>query len=207
VKKVRYISKDEAYKEFKSMYRDQPALYENVGPDVLPASFDVQLTDPKRIDLIKSNLGRNPAIDQIVDEHATVKKIVQISSFLRGFSALMVVVLMGAAVLLISNATQLAIYARRREIEIMKLVGATNWFVRLPFMLEGIAAGVAGAVIAILLLALGKTLARGAVSHMVLIPTVALHGVAIGQWIVLIVVGIVVGAAGSAVAMRRFLDA
>jgi cell division transport system permease protein len=206
VKKVRYISKDEAYKEFKSMYRDQPALYENVGPDVLPASFDVQLTDPKRIDLIRSNLGKNPAVDQIVDEHATVKKIVQISSFLRGFSVLMVIVLMGAAVLLISNATQLAIYARRREIEIMKLVGATNWFVRLPFMLEGVAAGVAGAIIAILLLALGKTLARSFVSHIALVPTVALHGVAIGQWIVLIVVGIVVGAAGAAVAMRRFLE-
>lgn len=207
VKHVHYVSKNAAYQEFKNMYRDQPALYENVDVSVLPASYRVQLTDPKRITIIKSKLGKNPAIDEIVDQRATVRKIVQISGFLRVFSVLMVVVLMGAAILLISNATQLAIYARRREIEIMKLVGATNWFVRLPFMLEGVAAGIGGAVVALLLLAAGKGLARSAVSHLALVPTAALHGVNIGQTLVLLIVGISVGATGSAVAMRRFLEA
>jgi cell division transport system permease protein len=117
----------------------------------------------------------------------------------------MVLVLISAAVLLISNATQLAIYARRKEIEIMKLVGATNWFVRLPFMLEGLTAGIGGAIVALLLLAGAKSLARGFVPPL-LFPTATLHGVAFGQVVVLLAVGMIVGAAGSAVAVRRFLE-
>jgi cell division transport system permease protein len=205
VKGVTFVSKEQAYKEFKELYRDQPALWENIDADVLPASFRVQLTDPKRVDVIKSKLENNPAVEEISDQQATVARLVRFTGLLRTFSVVMILVLLGAAVLLISNTTQLAIYARRREIEIMKLVGATNWFVRLPFMLEGVAAGVAGAVIALALLAIGKTVARS--QFPVWIPTIALHGVGVGQGIWLITLGITVGALGSAVAVRRFLEA
>jgi cell division transport system permease protein len=204
VKSVTYISKPEAFKEFKSLYRDQPSLYENIDEEILPASFRVELSDPERIDVIRSKFEKNPAVDQVVDQRETVQRLVRFTGLLRTFSVVMVLVLLGAAVLLISNTTQLAIYARRREIEIMKLVGATNWFVRFPFMLEGIAAGTAGALIALLLLAAGKTLARSQIPAF--IPTTALHGVAFGQTLWLVVLGIAVGAIGSAVAVRRFLE-
>lgn len=204
VKDVTYVSKPEAFEEFKRLYRDQPALYENVDEDILPASFRVELSDPERVDVIRSALEKNPAVDQVVDQRETVARLVRFTGLLRTFSFVMILVLLGAAVLLISNTTQLAIYARRREIEIQKLVGATNWFVRLPFMLEGIAAGVAGAFIALLLLAAGKTLARSQVPAF--IPTTALHGVAFGQTIWLVVLGVTVGALGSALAVRRFLE-
>jgi cell division transport system permease protein len=204
VKKVTYVSKDEAYEEFKDLYRDQPALWENIDASVLPASFRVDLADPKRVDVIKSKLQNNPAVEEIADQRETVARLVRFTSLLRTFSIVMILVLLGAAVLLISNTTQLAIYARRREIEIMKLVGATNWFVRLPFMLEGIVAGVAGAVIALVLLALGKSVARS--QFPVWIPTTSLHGVAMGQILWLVVLGVTVGALGSAVALRRFLE-
>jgi len=205
VKKVSFVSKNQAFKEFKSLYRDQPALYENITPDVLPASFRVELKDPERVDVIRSKLARNPAVEEIADQRATVQRLVRFTGLLRTFSVVMILVLLGAAVLLISNQTQLAIYARRREIEIMKLVGATNWFVRLPFMLEGISTGLAGAVIALFLLAVGKRIARS--QFPVWIPTTALHGVALGQVLWLVILGMVVGAIGSAVAMRRFLEA
>jgi len=205
VKKVTFVSKAQAFREFKSLYRDQPALYENITPDVLPASFRVELSDPQRVDVIRSKLARNPAVEEIADQRATVQRLVRFTGLLRTFSVVMILVLLGAAVLLISNQTQLAIYARRREIEIMKLVGATNWFVRLPFMLEGIATGLAGAVIALLLLGVGKRIARS--QFPVWIPTTALHGVAFGQVLWLVILGGVVGAIGSAVAMRRFLEA
>src|SRR4051794_9242586 len=65
VKKVTYVTKEQAFREFKRLYHDQPALWENVGPDVLPASFRIELTDPQRIDMIRSKLGRNPAIEEI----------------------------------------------------------------------------------------------------------------------------------------------
>lgn len=204
VKGVEYISKPEAFEEFKRLYRDQPALYENIDEDVLPASFRVELSDPERVDVIRSALERNPAVEQVVDQRETVSRIVRFTGLMRTFSFVMILVLLGAAVLLISNTTQLAIYARRREIEIQKLVGATNWFVRLPFMLEGIVAGVAGAAIAFLLLLGVKTLARSQVPAF--IPTTALHGVALGQTLWLVLLGITVGALGSAVAVRRFLE-
>jgi cell division transport system permease protein len=204
VKRVTYISKDKAYTEFKDLYRDQPALWENIDADVLPASFRVELSDPNRVDVIRSKLDKNPAVEEIADQRETVQRLVRFTSLLRTFSVVMIFVLLCAAVLLISNTTQLAIYARRREIEIMKLVGATNWFVRLPFMLEGVAAGIAGAAIALVLSALGKSVARS--QFPVWIPTTALHGVAFGQIAWLMILGIVVGALGSAVAVRRFLE-
>lgn len=204
VKDVKYISKEQAFKEFKQLYRDQPALWENIDADVLPASFRVELADPERVEVIRSKLDRNPAVEEIADQRETVQRLVRFTDLLRTFSVVMIVVLLGAAVLLISNTTQLAIYARRREIEIQKLVGATNWFVRLPFMLEGIAAGVAGAVIALFLLAVGKSVARS--QFPVWIPTTALHGLAVGQTLWLVILGITVGALGSAVAVRRFLE-
>lgn len=204
VKRVSYVSKDEAFKEFKELYRDQPALWENIDADVLPASFRVELADPERVDVVRSKLDRNPAVEEIADQRETVQRLVRFTDLLRTFSVVMIIVLLGAAVLLISNTTQLAIYARRREIEIQKLVGATNWFVRLPFMLEGITAGVAGAIIALFLLAVGKSIARS--QFPVWIPTTALHGVAVGQTLWLVVLGVVVGALGSALAVRRFLE-
>ena len=205
VRRVSYVTKEQAYEEFKELYEDQPALYENIDADVLPASFRVEMADPERVDVVRSKLDRNPAVEEIADQRETVQRLVNFTDLLRTFSFVMIVVLLGAAVLLISNATQLAIYARRREIEIMKLVGATNWFVRLPFMLEGVTAGVFGAVIALFLLGVGKSIAR--TQFPVWIPTTALHGVAFGQIVWLVLVGITVGALGSAVAVRRFLDA
>lgn len=204
VKKVSFVTKDQAYKEFKDLYKDQPALWENIDPSVLPASFRVQLADPNRVDVIRSKLQNNPAVDEIADQRDTVKRLVRFTDLLRTFSVIMIVVLLGAAILLISNTTQLAIYARRREIEIMKLVGATNWFVRLPFMLEGVTAGVVGAVIALALLGVVKVVARSAIP--IWIPHTGLSGVGVGQIVWLALVGIVVGAAGSAVAVRRFLE-
>jgi cell division transport system permease protein len=205
VEEVKYVSKEQAYREFKELYRDQPALWENIDADVLPASYRVALSDPKRVDVIQAKLKNNPAVEEIADQSETVARLVRFTSLLRTFSFVMIIVLLGAAVLLISNTTQLAIYARRREIEIMKLVGATNWFVRLPFMLEGVVAGVAGAIIALLLLGVGKSVARS--QFPVWIPTTALHGVSVGQVVWLVVLGVTVGALGSAVAVRRFLDA
>jgi cell division transport system permease protein len=204
VKGVAYVTKEEALEEFKDIYRDQPELTENVTEDVLPASFRVQLTDPNRVDVIRARFEKNPAVDEVVDQQKTVERLVSFTGLLRTGSVVMVAVLLGAAVLLIANTTQLAIYSRRREIEIMKLVGATNWFVRLPFMLEGVAAGITGAVIALAMLAAGKEVVRAQIP--LFIPTTALHGVAVGQIMWLALLGIVVGALGSAVAVRRFLE-
>lgn len=202
---VSYVSKDEAFKEFKDLYKDQPVLYENVDASVLPASFRVQMKDPKRVDVVRSKLAGNPAVEEVADQQDTVRRLVRFTGLLRTFSGVMVLILFVAAVLLIANTIQLAIYARRKEIEIMKLVGATNWFVRVPFMLEGVTAGVIGAFIALALLAAGKLLARTMLP--VWIPTGPLHGMDLKQIGSLVVLGVSIGAIGSMVALRRFLEA
>lgn len=204
VARVFYVSKEEAYEEFKDMYRDQPVLYENIDEDVLPASFRVSMADPERVDLIRSRLQDNPAVEEVADQRETVERLVHFTGLLRTFSMGMVAVLFVAAVLLIANTIQLAIYARRKEIEIMKLVGATNWFVRGPFMLEGIVQGVIGATGAILVLRAGAWFVREQLPQW--IPTAGLH-VGPVEMLWLLLLGVSIGALGSAVALRRFLEA
>ncbi len=116
-----------------------------------------------------------------------------------------VIVLLIASVLLIANTIRLSIFSRRREIEVMKLVGATNWFVRGPFMLEGLLCGLGGSVAAIVLLFLGKTVALPAIlGHIDTSDDVrALSFAAIA--VILLVVGLAVGAIGSGMTLRRFL--
>jgi cell division transport system permease protein len=118
---------------------------------------------------------------------------------------LAVVLLVGASTLLIANTIRLSIFARRREIEVMKLVGATNWFVRGPFMLEGLLCGLGGSIAAVILLLLGKELALPSIlphlnsdSDVHAVPF-ALNALA------LIAAGLLLGAAGSGLTMRRFL--
>lgn len=201
---LRYVSKSEAFQEFKELYEDNPVITENVDESVLPASFRVKMADPERVDVIASKLEGNPAVEEIVDQRETVERLISLTGMLRTFSAGLVAVLFGAAVLLIANTIQLAIYARRKQIEIIKLVGATNWFVRVPFMLEGVAVGVAGAIIALVVLTAGKAFAMGRLP--VWFPTATLQGVDPGRVLWLLVIGTVIGALGSAVALRRFLE-
>jgi cell division transport system permease protein len=203
VRSVGYVSKEDAFKEFKQLYRDQPVLWENIDASVLPASFRVSMRNPKRVDVIKSKLEGNPAVEEVADQQATVQRLVRFTGILRTFSGVMVLILFVAAVLLIANTIQLAIFARRREINIMQLVGATNWFIRVPFMLEGVVAGVVGAVVALALLYVGKLVGRTMLP--VWIPTGPLHGVDVGQLLTLVLLGVGLGAIGSAVALRRFL--
>lgn len=201
---VDYISKAEAFEEWKERYANEPVLVENVDEETLPASFRVTMGDPERVDVVRSKLGDNPAVEEVVDQRETVEKLLNVTGLLRTFSAVMVVVLFVAAVLLIANTIQLAIYARRQEIEIMKLVGATNWFVRVPFMVEGLVEGLIGAVIALVLLTVGKSLVRGALP--VFIPTGQLASADPVRMAWLVFLGMTIGVLGSAVALRRYLE-
>jgi cell division transport system permease protein len=118
-----------------------------------------------------------------------------------------VIVLLIASVLLISNTIRLSIFSRRREIEVMKLVGATNWFVRGPFMLEGLICGLLGAVAAIVLLLLGDQLVLQRILHDRLTSSSDVQAIAFSlNAVILLVVGLLVGAAGSGLTMRRFLQ-
>jgi cell division transport system permease protein len=209
VEDLTYISKDEAYEEFKELYKDQPELYETIPHDALPASVRVKLTDAKFTEDVADRITGAPGIDEVVFGGEFIKRLLQINALLRTITLVMSLILLVASAGLIANTIRVAIYARREEIGIMKLVGATNWFIRIPFMLEGVFAALVGAAVS------------GAVvlaAHAFLFPPIReflpfLQGVfafsggeIAGVLLVLVAVGAGVGIIGSSLALRRFLE-
>lgn len=153
VQGVEYFSKSQALDEFRELFSDQQSLIDVVeeDPSILPASLRIRPTAAADYSAITDRLVVIPGIREVSAADEAIDALVARSDRLRTFAVWIVVVLGGAAVVLIANTIRIAIFARREEIGIMKLVGAGNWFVRIPFFLEGIIEGVVGAVLAVAL--------------------------------------------------------
>lgn len=154
VESVTYFSKAEALVEFRELFADQPSLIDVVeeDPSVLPASLRIAPVRAADYSTITDRLVVIPGVRQVSAADEAIDALVARSDRLRSFAFWIVVVLGAAAVVLIANTIRIAIFARRDEISIMKLVGAGNWFVRIPFFLEGIIEGVLGALLAVALI-------------------------------------------------------
>jgi cell division transport system permease protein len=151
VESFEYLDRDQAYEEFKDLFRDSPELIEAITPDALPTNFKVR---PVRIeDQIVHSLERTfedePGVRQVVAANDAIRAIERMTNVVSVGMVIVAVALTVSALVLIGNTIQTAIFARRREIEVMKLVGATNWFIRVPFMLEGVIQGVLGSLLGI----------------------------------------------------------
>ncbi|MDQ3379496.1 MAG: permease-like cell division protein FtsX [Actinomycetota bacterium] len=201
---ITFITKAEA---LAIMRKRNPELTENLVSNPLPASFDVV---PKRgedtsniaVSVQKAKLA---AVDEVRHGKEVSERILQIARAIQVVFFVVVIVLLGASTILIANTIRLSIFARRREIEVMKLVGATNWFVRGPFMLEGVLTGLVGSVAAVALLFVGREIAVPQIlGHIQDDPDVRALAF---TWTaaLLIGVGLVIGAIGSGMTMRRFL--
>ena len=163
VKSVEFISKGEALA--RAQEKNPKAFQEGaelLGSNPLPASFRVTPEDPDRLDEIvdRLNAGGEPqlaAIDEVRDREEDTDKILSATGLVKALTAGLAVLLVLASIALIANTIRLSVFARRREVEVMKLVGATNWFIRWPFVIEGMIVGFLGGVLAVLLLAIVKT--------------------------------------------------
>ncbi len=203
---VRFESKSEAYQRFQDIFKNQKALVENVSRDALPASFRVKLQDPQKFEVVRASLTGQAGIAAIKDQRNVLKRLFAVTRVFRvGVVAVAGIMLVSAAAL-IGNTVRMAVYARRKEIAIMRLVGATNWFIRVPFLIEGMMEGVFGAGIAILGLFVMKVLfidpLRGNVGFLPLVGTEDI--IFTVPWLLLI--GLVVAAIASLIATRRFLE-
>ncbi|MFI5955240.1 permease-like cell division protein FtsX [Cryptosporangium sp. NPDC051539] len=165
VQKVTYESKDEAYKRFKELFKDSPDLVENTKPESLPESFRVKLKNPNQANTVDAEYKTQPGVDVVSTQEELVGRLFDAIDAVKN-TALAVSLFAGlAALLLIGNTIQVAAYSRRREVSIMKLVGASNWYVRLPFILEAAVAGLIGAIFATAFLSIAKvTVIDGALS-------------------------------------------
>jgi cell division transport system permease protein len=201
---ITFVSKADA---LKIMRKRNPELTQDLASNPLPASFDVVPARGEDTEAIARTLQSSKllAIDQIRWGKEVSQRILAIARAMQVMFAIIVLVLLGASTILIANTIRLSIFARRREIEVMKLVGASNWFVRGPFMLEGVLTGFAGSLAAVFLLFLGREIAIpeifGQVQSDPNVQALAFTWTAL----ILVLIGLSVGALGSGLTLRRFL--
>ena len=207
VKNVIPVPKAEALRQMRQKHPEEVAqLPTNPFPDaltVVPKKGD----DVEKVAALFSAQPGN-GIEKVDYGKKTTHKVLRLAHVIEAFFIIAVVLLLAASTLLIANTIRLSIFARRREIEVMKLVGATNWFVRGPFMLEGVLCGVAGAIGAVVLLVLGKEVALPSLLHTG--PLNAGSDVRALAFtlnaLILVGTGLLLGAAGSGLTIRRFLQ-
>jgi cell division transport system permease protein len=208
VKNFKYLNHDDAYAEFKKIFRDQPALIESTTPADLPTSFRVAPREAELTEQIAKQFDTFTGVDEVITAQKTVDRILTATRWIRITFFAMASVLLASSLFLIVNTIRLATFARRREIEVMKLVGASNWFVRVPFMAEGLVQGAIGAGFAVgfifLLKVVISNLLRG--QQNLLQQFYVTNGDALGIGILVILIGAGIGAFGSAIGLRRFLE-
>jgi cell division transport system permease protein len=209
---VQYLSKQQAYAEQKRRY---PEAYELLGSNPLPDTFRITPDDPDNALALRDALapaapggGRtsiDPAIDSVKDSQDNTKKVLVATRVVKLATGLLAVLLVLASVLLVSNTIRLSLFSRRREVEVMKLVGATDWFIRWPFVIEGVVLGALGGAGAVALLLVGKiALLDPLISEFSLLaaPQTIHFGVLVA---VLLGASVGVSALGSGLSLRRFL--
>jgi cell division transport system permease protein len=153
---VIHETKAEAWSKFKQQFKDAPDLIAATKQDALPESYRIQLKDPKQYSQVAAEYNGKAGIDEIVDQSTLLSKVFGVLGAAQNL-ALVIALIQGlAALLLVGNTIQVAAYSRRREVAVMKLVGASNWFIQSPFVLEAMFAGIIGAIIASAAMVAGK---------------------------------------------------
>ena len=148
VKKVRFVNKTQAYQEFKTMFASTPDLVNSLTTSDMPPSFRVVPTRAEDVQAIGDRFTSQPGVKEVVYAKEVISSLLTEFKTRRNIAYVLSFVVFVGAVALIVNTIQLAIFSRRREIAVMKMVGATNWFIRVPFMIEGLVDGIVGAALA-----------------------------------------------------------
>jgi cell division transport system permease protein len=151
VKRFEYVSKKEAFDDFKRLFRDQPEMIDAVEANILPTSYKVVPVNPDiaSIKAMRELYQNDAGVYRVVSADDTIRTMQSLFGFLSVMCFVVAFAGAVAAIVLIFNTIRMAMFARRREIEVMKLVGASNWFIRIPFMLEGLIQGLVGSAAAV----------------------------------------------------------
>ncbi|MGZ4165731.1 MAG: permease-like cell division protein FtsX [Solirubrobacteraceae bacterium] len=212
VKSVQFVSKQQAYEQQSKI---DPAAYRLLGSNPLPDTFHVIPDNPGNVLDVRNSLAPptsgggtgtiDGSIQSVSNKRNDTKKILEVTNLVTITAAALTVLLTIASILLIANTIRLSLYARRREVEVMKLVGATDWFIRWPFVIEGVVVGAAGALLAIAVLAVTKVALLDPLANnwtLIAAPrTISFTALVI----VLMGAGVLVSALGSGLSLRRFL--
>ncbi|MBA2637930.1 MAG: ABC transporter permease [Solirubrobacterales bacterium] len=212
VGKVEFVSKEQAYAAER---RRSPEAYELLGANPLPDTFRVTPDEPDRIGALRDALAPvapngsrtvlDPAVEEVKDRREETTKILSATRIVKLSMGVLAALLAIASILLIANTIRLSLYARRREVEVMKLVGATDWFIRWPFIIEGVVVGALGGLAAIVLLVVAKVALVDPLAEdfaLVARPETLDFGLLVA---VVLGASMLVAALGSGLSLRRFL--
>ncbi len=212
VKRYSFVNKQQAFAQAKKLFKSEPALLSDLTADELPTSFPVVPVnaDFQSITAMSDQYSKVSGVYTVESPEETIKALQKVTSKINAGVFFAALILLGAAIMLIFNTIRTAMFARRREIEVMKLVGATDWFIRVPFILEGLIQGIIGGLLAFGALALYNryltTQLLGASSTGFFHNFVVASGDVVNSGLVVLLIGAVVGALASGLAVGRFLD-
>ncbi len=203
---VVYADKFQAFEEFKELFgTSRPELIDQIDPTALPTSVRIELNDIAEYRSVIFRLQADPAVREVTSLGEQIERLEQLSQVLNVLGLGLALILGVSAVILIANTIRMAIYARRDEVSIMKLVGASNWFIRVPFVLEGLIEGLLGSLLAVLAIWISAQ-SLGGVNETVQIVQLQLPGSFYLRWgILLVMFGAAAGVVGSLVGLSRYL--
>jgi cell division transport system permease protein len=209
VKRWTYFDKQKAYDEFRELFKDKPDIVDFATPDILPPSFRVvpQNPDADAVTALAAQFENQPGVKNVSKATEVIKEVESLTRYIKIGLWVTSVVLFLVSLLLILNTIFTAMTARRREIEVMKLVGATNWFIRVPFMLEGLIQGVVGAIVAVIATSVFNSQVFPRIQELEILQDFRVDS---GQlWttsIWLLLLGCIIGVVGSVFGASRYLD-
>lgn len=212
VGEIRYISKDEAYEDAKNVFKDQEYFLEGLDKvQIFPASYVVKFADIEKADNIKSQIEKIDGIYKVKYNSSTINAVISISKIANIFLLGIGVVLLVVSIFIISNTIKLAVYSNKREIFIMRYIGATNKFIKKPFVIEGAIMGIVSALISFMLIS---------IAYVVIYARIPKVGSSLGVfgfipytslwWLILaiyIVLGLFIGILGSSISIKKYLKA
>ena len=212
VNTIKFVSKEDALNMYKEKLKDQQALLTSYDEDnPFPASYVVTLTDLKLNTQVQEEIMSLEKVDSITSSNDTINGLVTIANAVRIVSAVILTLLVLISIFIISNTIKLTVHARRKEISIMKYVGATDSFIRWPFVIEGIIIGIIAAVISIVVLGVAYNLLVNVTSGSMLLSKIGISLLDFSSMITLLIIvylglGIGIGALGSTISMRKYLQ-
>ncbi|MBR3457650.1 MAG: permease-like cell division protein FtsX [Selenomonadaceae bacterium] len=208
IESVRYVTKDEAMDRLRERLGDQKYLLDALGEkNPLPESVEVTVRLPEMVQTAAEAIEQMDGVEEAKYGQDVVEHLFDITRLMRIFGLILMVLLAGATLFIISNTIRLTVFARRKEIAIMKYVGATDWFIRWPFLLEGMVLGFIGGIIAALALrSFYAAMAAKIYSTLAFFPLMPQYPFMNYVSAVIIVSGMIIGTIGSTISLKRFLQ-
>ncbi len=204
---VKFVSRDEALERFKERLGDQKFLLNALGDtNPLPDAFEVTVVQPDMVKTAAASIADFQGVESAKYGQDVIEHLFDITRLIRIVGLSFMVLLAGATLFIISNTIRLTVFARRKEIAIMKYVGATDWFIRWPFLLEGMVLGFSGGIIAAVLLnSIYSALVVKVYSTLAFFPLIPEYPFLLYVTLVILFSGMVIGALGSTISLKRFL--